>query len=201
MSKLVDETIVKEEIKIKGRIFVFWKTFIPVFLIIFILLVLFIYVLERDVKLALLVAAILSFLLAIAFTSIIKWIKEAHLKQKKETKREIGSVIGVIVFLLSFIIGYYLGIVYFLLIALGYLGYLFSGWYIKRKKVSSTVINIICWSNIITWFLPILGISTSIASLRFAKFMNNKTYLILGIFGISLSVINGILGIYLKLLG
>jgi hypothetical protein len=112
-------------------------------------------------------------------------------------KTTLGWIIEIIGFVIGYILFKYLGIISLLFILVGYIGYWFAGWYSKRGKQSYKVKNIICWSNTLTWFLPILGLGTGIVAYRFGRIDNNSKYKKLGILGLVLSIINGIIGAYL----
>ena len=76
------------------------------------------------------------------------------------------------------------------------IGAWFPGWYLKRQKVSQTLISWIAWSNVLTWLLPPLGIITAVATLGFSdvKGVSRKTYMTLAIVAIVLAIINAIWG-------
>jgi len=114
------------------------------------------------------------------------------------------TILGWIITIVSFVFGYilvrYLGLIFFIFPLVFFIGYWSANWYSKKENQNYKLKNIICWSNVITWFLPVLGLGTGIASYRFGQIENNKKYKKLGILGLFLSIINGISGVYLNYL-
>ena len=65
--------------------------------------------------------------------------------------------------------------------------------YIKREKINTKLVSVIAWSNLLTWIIPILGVFTGFATLRFTKhpqFKGKKKYKTLAIVGIVLAVLS-----------
>ena len=94
-------------------------------------------------------------------------------------------------------------LVFFIILIPVLIGLFFPGWYLKRTNINSSLIKGIAYSNLITWFLPPIGLMTSIATFSFSsseKIENRQKYKKLAIVGIVLSVINSVLGIILGLL-
>jgi hypothetical protein len=108
---------------------------------------------------------------------------------------KIGSII------IGYFLGRYLGLVIFIFIGAFLLGSWFPTWYTKREKISPNLVKWIVWSNVITWFLPPLGILTGFAALGFSNTFASETkkYKTLAIVGIVLSLINAASGILLNI--
>ena len=65
--------------------------------------------------------------------------------------------------------------------------------YIKREKIDTNLISVIAWSNLFTWIIPIWGVFTGFATLRFTEhpqFKGEKKYKTLAIVGIVLAVLS-----------
>lgn len=127
--------------------------------------------------------------------------KEERIKNSKPL-----TVLGLISWVGGAIIGYmivkFLGIIVAVIFLFAFLiGVYFPGWYFKRQKVNYTFIKWFVWSNILTWFLPPLGILTGFAAFGFSNLVKQekKKYKILAIIGIILSLINAIVGIIIRL--
>ena len=60
------------------------------------------------------------------------------------------QVISIIVWIAAFAIGRFLGLVVFLFIGAYLLGQWFPTWYLKRGKISTTLVKWIVWSNVLT---------------------------------------------------
>lgn len=123
------------------------------------------------------------------------------IKETKETanrkKTSCGDqILGVIAFVAAFALGKYLGMTYFLLIIPGILGWYLASWYVKKTIHQNKLTKFIAWSNLITWFIPIVGFFTSAASIKFNESFGkkDKKYIILGIIGLAFSLINAIAG-------
>lgn len=109
-----------------------------------------------------------------------------------------GLIAGVIGFMMSKYLGFLTVILFLIPIVVGFK---FPEWYMKRTKISYKVIKLIAWSNMITWFLPPLGVLTGFCALRFSNFINDQKlkYRVLGIIGIILAFANAALGILQQL--
>ncbi|MCP6718812.1 MAG: hypothetical protein KJI71_01090 [Patescibacteria group bacterium] len=116
-----------------------------------------------------------------------------------ETKKSILSVVAPITaFIIAYALARYLGLVFLLFLLTGYAGHWFANWYSKRENQSYKLKNVICWSNVVTWISPVVGVGMGIMAYGFGKTENNKKYRNLGIFGLTLSIVNGLLGVYLR---
>ncbi len=125
-------------------------------------------------------------------------ISETH--NKKENKNStLQVVLAILSFLIPFLLMKSLGLAA-LLFVLPYFIYLlankFSAWYIKNKTSEKTLTSILVWSNVVTWMLPPLGLFTGISALNISDHEkdSSKKYIILGVVGILLSVVNSIFG-------
>ena len=87
----------------------------------------------------------------------------------EKTTSVFGSIVSVVFFIAAFAIGRFLGLVVFLFIGAWALGEWFPKWYLKRDKISITLVKWIVWSNVLTWLLPPLGIATGFAALEFVS--------------------------------
>jgi hypothetical protein len=125
-------------------------------------------------------------------------VKEEKPKEQKTIVDHIVSFVGIVG---GWIIGRYLGIVVLLFIACYAVGEWFHKWYLKREHVNPDVIKWIVWSNVLTWFLPPLGIMTGFAALGFSNHFsdNMKKYKTLAIIGIFASLINALSGVLLRI--
>lgn len=133
-------------------------------------------------------------------------IKDDRGKQEAKTtvkseKNILLAIIEVIFFILAFLAGKYLGLLIFLFIGAAYLGLWFPGWYIKRKKINISFVKWIVWSNTLTWFLPPLGLITSLAAFKFGDYFprENKRYKIIAILALVASILNALVGVLIKL--
>lgn len=110
-----------------------------------------------------------------------------------------------IAFGLGYLIVRILGpIFFFIFLIAALIGLYFPGWYLKKENINKSLIRGIAWSNVITWFLPPLGLMVSIATLGFSyseKVEGRQKYKKLAIVGLTLSIINSILGAVLTALG
>ena len=106
---------------------------------------------------------------------------------------------------LGYLIVKILGPIFFFIFLIAVLiGLYFPGWYLKKTNVNKQLIKGIAWSNVITWFLPPLGLMVSIATFGFSyseKVEDRQKYKKLAIVGFVLSILNSILGAVLTLLG
>ena len=108
-------------------------------------------------------------------------------------------------FLLGYLIIRILGsIVFFIFLIAVLIGLYFPSWYLKKENVNKSLIKGIAWSNVITWFLPPLGLMVSITTFGFSyseKVEDRQKYKKLAIVGLVLSIINSISGAVLTMLG
>ena len=83
----------------------------------------------------------------------------------------------------------------------GLLGVLLATWLMKREKVYLEAIDWFVWSNIVTWFIPLLGVFTGAATLIFSDKIENKKlkYRIFGSIGLGLALINAIGGTFMNM--
>jgi transcription initiation factor TFIIIB Brf1 subunit/transcription initiation factor TFIIB len=128
--------------------------------------------------------------------------KENTVVDKKETKsRLLDQAVRIISIIIGFAMGRYLGIAIFIFIFAFLAGQWFPKWYFKRQKINYSFVKWIVWSNVLTWFLPPLGILTGFAALEFSNLVETekKKYKTLAIIGIALSLINAISGILMNL--
>jgi len=113
-----------------------------------------------------------------------------------------------VVYILSIVGGYYLfyylGItgVIFLVAILG--GIFIPNWIYKKYGYTQTLVDIIAWSNLILGLiLPPLGVFVGIFPMKFNTLLpaeEKKTrYLVLGIIGLIISLINALFGILMRL--
>ncbi len=120
-------------------------------------------------------------------------------KAPSKTKGVISRVVGIIFILIAIAVGRYLGqtlgILYIFLLIPGLAGYYLPKYYINKPRF----IRFLAWSNVITWLLPFAGLYTAISTLKTASSSKKKVkYETLGIIGLSLSVINCLLGVYIS---
>ena len=130
--------------------------------------------------------------------------KELDDKSKKDVKPAgvLARIAGVIVAFIAFAIGRYLGFTLLVLFIITYVPYFLgkklSMRYIKKGFISNGAFGFIAWSNILTWFLPPLGIFTATTTLLLighSKRKPPKAYKVLAIFCIIALVINAIFGV------
>lgn len=103
--------------------------------------------------------------------------------------------------IVGFVIGKFLGLVFFLFLGAYLLGQWFPKWYLKREKINVTLVKWIVWSNLITWLLPPLGITTGLAALNFGNHFpgSKKTFKTVAVIGIILSLLNALSGVLLNI--
>jgi len=125
-------------------------------------------------------------------------IEVASIDKKKSV---FNSIISVVFFIAAFAIGRFLGLVVFLFIGAWALGEWFPEWYMKRKKVSMTLVKWIVWSNVLTWLLPPLGVLTGFAALKFGDYFpaENKKYKTIAVIALVASILNAISGVLMRL--
>ena len=112
------------------------------------------------------------------------------------------SLLGVLAFIFAYVLFRFLGVVGLIFIAAYYLGDWAAKSYCKRETVSEKVLNFCAWSNVITWFLPPLGIFTATLAYGFSVHSQSKSknkYRNLALIGAALSILNAVLGILQKL--
>lgn len=49
------------------------------------------------------------------------------------------------------------------------IGLLLPNWYMKRAKISTTLIKCVVWSNVLTWLIPPLGVFTGVSAIQFGN--------------------------------
>jgi len=119
--------------------------------------------------------------------------------KKKERPAWNNLVIGIIFIIIikiisQFIPNFFIGI----FISIGLPGII--SWYLTKRyanNISEGIFKIISWSNIITWFIPIVGIMTSLSCLSFMhhrKDYKRKLFNFLGLFGLILTILNALIG-------
>lgn len=120
----------------------------------------------------------------------------------KSKKTSLSRVTGYVLSVISFLVGKYFGFtVVMICVGLIALSYLFSNWYIKRERVNYKLIKFIAWSNTCAWFLPPLGLFAGISSINFSEHDSEqkRKFKILGIIGITLSLMNATIGVIMHL--
>lgn len=81
-----------------------------------------------------------------------------------------------------------------------FIGLLYGTWYANREHINEGWVKFLFWSNTFTWIIPPLGILTSTASFSINSRNNGpdrSKYMTLATVGISLGILNGILGVIL----
>jgi len=126
----------------------------------------------------------------------------AQTSSAPKVSKSYSLVIRIITYLsaiIFYVLGRYFGLFVFVFIIPIIIADWFPRWYFKKYQVKNTLIDIIIWSNVITWFIPIIGLATSITALNISSYLdsnNKKKTLILGIICLLLTVINGWIGFY-----
>ena len=126
-------------------------------------------------------------------------------KQSNLSSTQLMGIIGsILILIIGKSMGKYLGFAPFIFILIIIfiisIGSWFPKWYVKRGRVNQSFIRVIAWSNLITWFLPVLGLLTGVLTIKFYILgKGEKKYKILGIVSIILSIINAVIGIIIKL--
>lgn len=118
---------------------------------------------------------------------------------KKTSNTFFSGAAGFLSMVVGILVGKYIGILGLILyVVAGGIGYVFGQVYSKSKKINKNVIEIICWSNVLTWLLPPLGLMTGFATWQFSETLVNRRrrYLTLSIIAIILSLGNGFWGAY-----
>lgn len=117
-------------------------------------------------------------------------------------KSPFTSVMGWITYGATFLLSKYFGVLVILIILIpSLIGLAFAGWWSKKGEKGRILIEIIAWSNIISWLFPIAGYFTGASTFIFGSannIQNNKKYLWLGVIGFLASLINSISGILIN---
>lgn len=124
--------------------------------------------------------------------------KSSEKKQSVENKSVISKVADYGVSAIAFGIGYAFGWVMLLVIIVLFLvGSWLAKWYGDRSG-NTSIVKVVAWANILTWFLPVLGYFTAGATIKFSDLKTGterKQLLILGSIGLVLSLINSVIGV------
>lgn len=88
--------------------------------------------------------------------------------KKKKSMRE--RIAGLGAWVVGGVIGYALGLAVFILLIGVVIGNWFPSWYVKRNK-STTLPNFIAWANVISWLIPIVGVTTATMTYRFTQYI------------------------------
>lgn len=109
----------------------------------------------------------------------------------------LDQIITVVAWIGGFALGRYLGLSIFIFLIAYFIGKWFPEWYLKKDKVNMSVVKLVVWSNLATWFLPPLGILTGFAALGFSNSFpgEKQKYKILAVVGIALALVNAAWGI------
>jgi len=97
--------------------------------------------------------------------------------------------------------GKFLGLAIFVLIIPAWLGYYLINWYMKRDNQSSWILNLLVWSNLLTWIFPVAGYFTAVASITLSSRIESnlkQKAKILGWICLIFSLINSISGIIIN---
>jgi len=80
----------------------------------------------------------------------------------------------------------------------GLAGYYISGFILKRYNFAKKLFQIIAWSSLITWVIPVIGVATSTTTFSFLGYTDKKTkYKIVATVCLILSIVNGLGAFYL----
>ena len=126
---------------------------------------------------------------------------------ENRVKASLTRLVSVVAILIGLGLGRSLGAAYWvvaLIIGIPYwVGNRIAAWYVKRDNISSKLIEVISWSNVITWFLPPLGMLTGAMTIKFNQFNTNerRKYVLLGWGCVVASIINALVGVYLRVWG
>ena len=119
-------------------------------------------------------------------------------KDKIDGKKESVwmQFLGIIIVIASIALGRFLGLAFFVLLIPAVIGWYLASWYVKKVTTENGLTKFIAWINIVSWFIPIAGLLTSLASIKFSESYGkkDKKYLVLGIIGLCLAVVNGVIG-------
>lgn len=129
--------------------------------------------------------------------------KTKNLEIKSLSKRILEKVVGYIALLVGFVICRYFRVqvtVFLLFVIPIIIGLLLPNWYMKRAKISTTLIKCVVWSNVLTWLIPPLGVFTGVSAIQFGNYVINQKikYTILGVFAIALALVGAASGIFLQ---
>ena len=123
----------------------------------------------------------------------------------KHTSSKIGGIVGVLAGLAGFtlvaVYPFLIGALLVLLVSTG-LGSWYGAWYAKKGSHSKTVLNILFWSNVITWIVPLVGFFTSSATFQINARnhgADRRQFMIIAGICYGLSLINGFFGVKLAL--
>jgi hypothetical protein len=114
--------------------------------------------------------------------------------------RRSSGLIGLVAIVLGWFLGVY-GLIVLLAIALPYIiGAVVAKRYTRRPVQSQRLVSFLCWANLVAWILPPLGAFTSGYASAYGRLgrPTNTNYRTLSIIGLILSLLNSIVGIYLK---
>lgn len=116
---------------------------------------------------------------------------------------KMNKVIGILAFIVAFVLFRFLGLVGLFFLAAYFIGIWISNWIIKKGNVDGKLAKWLAWSNVVTWFIPLVGILTVAASYNFSntKTVNKQTYRNLALLGLLLTLINAIWGTLQRLNG
>jgi hypothetical protein len=109
-----------------------------------------------------------------------------------------SSLISAVTFIVAIVMSRALGIWSFVFIIPPWAGYYLANWYLKRPS-GDRIAQITAWSNVISWFLPPIGLYTATATLlaasqyRAAGKDSTRLY-VLGTIGLVLTIVNAGLG-------
>jgi len=126
---------------------------------------------------------------------------------ENRVKAVVTRVISVAAILVGLALGRSLGAAYWvvaLIVGVPYwAGDRIAAWYVKRDNISSKFIEVISWSNVITWLLPPLGMLTGAMTVKFNQYNTNERgkYALLGWGCVVASIVNALIGVYLKIWG
>ena len=132
------------------------------------------------------------------FVSKLENNQDSKSKQKSIFYRTIIGIVSVASLLVIIGITRVLGFGAMILFGSIWLGTVFSKWYAKKQRKNNYVVmKWIGWSNIGTWIFPFLGLFTSAATVSFSRYSQDakKKFKIIGWIFLSVSFLNGILGI------
>ena len=135
--------------------------------------------------------------------SVVEHLPVASQSEKKPEKAKgspFDQVITVISWIIGFALGRFLGVAIFAFLIALLVGQWFPKWYLKRKKISMTLVSMIVWSNVLSWVLPPLGIMTGFAALELSNSFpgDRKKYKTLAVVGIGLAFVNALIGVLMN---
>ena len=112
--------------------------------------------------------------------------------------KQLGNIAGIISFVVAYALFRYVGLVGLLFLGAFLIGVWFPGWYFKKTSSNKAVIKWLSWSNLLTWFLPPLGILISVAtykSMPYSDSQSQNRVRNLAIIGFVLSIGNAAVGV------